>query len=154
MGLKRYTKSKAAEYLAKRKESKAYQKIVTQRTLAVRRQAHEKEALKVAEEQGRAMARHPKQGFFATLGEVAITAGKRAVTPQAKKTITRRTPVRRRVTRRTTARRPARRRTRYVTVRRKAPARRRYAPVRRRIARRRTVKKTAPAREENANAWI
>ena len=124
----------------RRKESKAYKEIVEKQNLAARRRAYAAEALKVAEEKGKAMARKPS--FMETVGRF----GQRAITPPARKSITRRAPVRRR---RTVARRPIKRR-RYApvkrrVVRRRAPARR-YAPVKRR--------KKVVREEQNANAWI
>jgi FtsZ-interacting cell division protein ZipA len=75
MGLKEYKKA--------RKESQAFKKIVAKRTLQARRQAYEKEALSVAREKGKALAR--RKSTSQKLGQLIE---KRLSSPAPKRTPT------------------------------------------------------------------
>jgi len=124
----------------KKKESEAYKKIVEARTLAERRRAYEKEALKVASEKGAALAR--KKSFRELLAERISGATRQKISG----TLVRKTPVKRVVRRRAPVRRVVRRRApaSRTPVRRRAPIRR--APVRRAPASRTPVRRRAPIR--------
>lgn len=108
----------------KRVESKAFKKLVDERTRAARRRAYEKEALVVAEEKGRELARRPSFGKR-VIKRAKVTLAPRKPTRRAP--ISRRAPIRRRtpIRRRVYKRKPVRR-----TMRRAATTRREQAPTR------------------------
>lgn len=92
----------------RRKEQRAFKKVVQKRTLAVRRRAYEKEALVVAGERGRELARRPSFG--------------RRVAQRAKTAYQTTRPTRRQPIRRTYKRKPVRRTMRRASVQRKQQA--------------------------------
>ena len=93
------------EYRQRQKESRAFKGIVAKRTLAEKRRAYEKEAFKVAAEQGAARARRP------SFGEQVAGFAKKAAAPRKPLPAVRRAPVRRRLPLK--RRLPARRRVIY-----------------------------------------
>jgi len=119
MGLKEW-RTKQREIA---KEKRTFRGIVAKRTLAERRRAYEKEALKVAGEKGVALARRPS--FGAQVGSFAARIG------APRKAVAVRRPIRRRIVyRRAPMRRRVARRKRYS-----------YAPTRR-VPRRRIVRRS------------
>ncbi|MHA1880881.1 MAG: hypothetical protein ACTSYG_10845 [Candidatus Heimdallarchaeota archaeon] len=105
-------KEQIAKRKKERKESQAFKELMRKRTKAAQRRAYEKEALKVAEERGKALARRPSL--------------KERVVSQLKKPPIRRAPVYRRPVRRAPARkrktyyrRPVRRKTHRIGVQQK-----------------------------------
>ena len=127
-----------------RRERKAFRGIVRKRTAAVMRQSYEREALKVAEEKGQALAR--KKSFREMVAERVREGAERRVRGLPARTV-QRTPVRR-TTRRRVYRTPVRRApVRRRTYRRAAPVRRTYrAPIRRAPVRRVVVQQPVQQR--------
>lgn len=104
-----------AEREKKKRESKTFKKLMERRTKAAQRRAYEEEALKVAGERGRELARRPSFG--------------RRVVQRAKTAYKSTRPVRRQI-----VRRPVRRTMRRAAVKRKTITRRKK-PVRRTMRR-------------------
>ena len=131
-----YFKSKLRNIKKSRAESKAFAKIVNERTLRARREAYKKEALKQAEIKGRELA--VKEANKPSLGQrFSGFANEFAGSTQSLS----RQPVRRRVVRKSKPVRVVRRKRRR-TVRRQSPVR----VVRRK--RRRTVRRQSPVRQD------
>jgi len=95
MGILGKLKSKRSAYVQSKSEARAFKKIVNKRALQARRKAYEEEAVKVARQKGKALARNPKPSF----GSQIVSVIERAAAPKPRPT---------RTIRRTT-RKPARR---------------------------------------------
>jgi len=135
-------------YKKKRAETKAFKAIVNPRLEAAKRRSYEQEALKVAEEKGKAAAR---QGSFAERMGTKINAFSRPSAPIRRAPI-RRAPIRRAPVRRAPVRRASPRR--RLLVKRSAPVRRRASPRRRRAPVQQAEQKQSPYREFDIGSLV